>query len=73
MVFIHAPVGKHQDIGAILVDFVHLHEQTVDGPLQVGALVIGDGNTAALKPSTFISLIFNISVLVRMGLLIFIT
>ena len=49
MVFIHAPVGKHQDIGAILVDFVHLHEQTVDGPLQVGALVIGDGNHCRLE------------------------
>ena len=49
MIFIHPTVGKYQDIGAVLIRFIHLHKQPVDRTLQFGALIISNGNDRNLK------------------------
>ena len=40
MVFVHASVGKHQNVGTVSVGFINLHKQTVNGTLQLCALII---------------------------------
>ena len=52
MVFVHAPVGEDQDIGALLVGPVHVDEQPVQGVFQGRALVVeqGDGLHAEAGP-----------------------
>ena len=49
MVFIHAPVREDQDIGAVFVSLIHLHEKAGKGSLKPGALIISDGHRRHLK------------------------
>ena len=49
MVFIHASVGKHQNIGTIPVCFIHFYKQTVNSTLQLCALVIKSGDNSHLE------------------------
>ncbi len=49
MIFIHAPVGEHHDIHTVPVGTIHLHKQPVNGALQAGVFVIGDGNHLHLE------------------------
>ena len=43
VVFVDLPVREDQDVGAVPVGTVHIHEQTLDGFLQIGVLVVADG------------------------------
>ena len=49
MVFIHASVGKHQNIGTIPVCFINFYKQTVNSTLQLCALVIKSGDNSHLE------------------------
>ena len=49
MVLINAPVRQDQDICAVSICPVCLHEQTVNGLLQTGVLIIGNRNLLYLE------------------------
>ena len=49
MVFIHASVGKHQNVGTIPVCFINFYKQTVNSTLKLCALVIKSGDNSHLK------------------------
>ena len=53
MVFINPPVTEHQNIGAVLVSFIHFHKQPVNGSVQTCTLVIRYGNHNYLKAVHF--------------------
>ena len=53
MIFVHTSVGKNKNIGPVFIGLIHLHKETVNSPLQLGALVIGNGNHSYLKTFFF--------------------
>ena len=49
MVLIHTPVCQDQDIGPVSVGTVDLHVQAIQCPLQVGVIIIGNGDLGHLE------------------------
>ena len=49
MVLVHASVREDQDVHPVPVGSVHLHEEPVNGALQTGVFIIGDGHHLYFK------------------------
>ena len=49
MVFIHAPVGKNHNVGALSVNLIHLYKQPLHGPRKLGGFIVSGRNHCHLK------------------------